>query len=130
VYDKQFTIEGVGEFTLCFSNRAQLAVEKDLDMRQQEITDVFGKPEAHSPRVWNSLIYQGLRKHHPKMTREQAEELLEHMHRIEIVALLSDAWMLGTVGKSFSQIVEEAKEASANGVPLVHQKTEAAPVLQ
>jgi hypothetical protein len=129
VFDKTFAIEGVGEFTLCLSNRAQLAVEKDVGMKQQEITDVFGKAELHSPRIWNSLIYQGLRKHHPKMTREQAEDLLEHMSRIEIVALLSDAWMLGTVGKTFSQLAEDAKEAEASGVPLGLQKTEPAPVV-
>lgn len=117
MFEKRF--EALGrEWTLQFTNRAREAIEDDTALGERQVDDVFGKKEKHSAKLWRVLMTHGLRKHHRDITRDQVNDILDSMSSVQIVEMLGDAWVRAGTGKPLEQLLKEATDAAAGGVPL------------
>lgn len=84
----RITLKGV-TYTLEFNNRAMKEVLKDCGFNA--LKDSLSAEAMESPEILGSLLYRGLKTHHPDVTADQVDMLFTSRHYPYIISRLRAA---------------------------------------
>ncbi len=110
------TFEALGKtWTLEFTHRSRILIKNETGLKERQVDEVFGDKNRHDAEVWAVMMHQGLKKHHPDITRDKALDILDTLASVEQVEILGDAWVRAGTGKPLDVVIAEAAKAAASG---------------
>ena len=107
-------------YTLRYSHAALVKLEQSLDKGLMRIMDELSNPQEMRIGTVVSMLWAGLQKHHPKMTFDDAADLLDEVDggASGVIDTIGEAFQLAFSAKGSQATNPRMGETDGTGIPV------------